>query len=228
MPVALHIAPGATFARWTVVREVDRGSRGRRRYECRCSCGNVAVVSQSNLVSGMSTSCGCRRIEATRSRQTKHGESHRTAEYGVWKGIVRRCTSPTDHAFRHYGGRGITVCERWRCDYLAFLADVGRRPTEKAELDRIDNNRGYEPGNVRWTDRRTQTRNTRANRRLTINGETLCVAAWSERSGVHRSAIFWRLDHGWTPEAAVFAPSMSTDEVCAWMREAHHDKKEAA
>ena len=228
MPVALHIAPGAAFARWTVVREVERGSHGRRRYECRCSCGNVAVVSQSNLVSGMSSSCGCWKSERTRALHTKHGESHRTAEHRIWKGIVRRCTKPTDQAFRHYGGRGITVCERWRSDYLAFLADVGRRPTETAELDRIDNERGYEPANVRWTDRRTQTRNTRANRRITINGETLCVAEWSERSGVHRSAIFWRLDHGWPPEAAVFATSMDRSEVCARMRQARYHRKEAA
>lgn len=228
MPDALNIRPGAVFARWTVVREAERGSHGRRRHECRCSCGRVSVVSQDNLVSGMSSSCGCRKSELMRIRQTKHGESHRTAEHGIWKGIIRRCTSPTDHAFRHYGGRGITVCERWRRDYLAFLADVGRRPTDAAELDRIDNDRGYEPGNVRWTDRRTQTRNTRANRRLTINGETLCVAEWAERSGVHRSAIFWRLDHGWPPDAAVFTPSMSINAVCIRMRQARQAMKEAA
>jgi hypothetical protein len=228
MPAALYVVPGAVFGRWTVSREVARGSHGRRRHECHCSCGRVAVVSQDNLVSGVSTSCGCRRVEVTRARQTKHGESHRTAEHRIWKGLVRRCTKSSDHAFRHYGGRGITVCERWRSDYRAFLADVGRRPAETAELDRIDNDRGYEPGNVRWTDRRTQTRNTRANRRLTIDGITLCVSEWAERSGVSASAIFWRLDAGWSAERAVFSKSMSRDEVCARMREARHTRREAA
>jgi hypothetical protein len=132
----------------------------------------------------------------------RHGRSG-TPEYKAWKSMRQRCLRESDPAYPRYGGRGITICARWG-DFAAFLADMGPR-TEGGTLDRIDNNGNYEPGNCRWTSMKTQARNRRSNRLLTIDGETLCVSAWAERSGTDKGRIVQRIDlQGWTPREAVF------------------------
>jgi hypothetical protein len=98
------------------------------------------------------------------SAQTKtHGESwpYPTPEYMAWSSMLRRCYGVSSPKYRHYGGRGIAVCERWRENYEAFLADVGRRPERGYSIDRIDVNGNYEPRNVRWADAKTQRHNRR-------------------------------------------------------------------
>ncbi|MFF4900539.1 hypothetical protein [Streptomyces sp. NPDC001068] len=107
---------------------------------------------------GKSQSCGCLTREATIRRSTKHGHTG-TSIYWTWADIVGRCTRPSHKRWADYGGRGITVCESW-LTFANFLADVGERPPG-LELDRIDNDRGYEPGNCRWTDRSTNQKNRR-------------------------------------------------------------------
>lgn len=98
------------------------------------------------------------------------------------------------------------MCDLWRRSFEAFIADVGNKPTPEHTLDRIDTNGDYEPANVRWATRKQQARNTRANHRLTFNGETLCLAEWAERMGFKYSTIVMRLKLGWTVEQALTAP----------------------
>ncbi|WP_327421881.1 hypothetical protein OG763_15195 [Streptomyces sp. NBC_01230] len=105
---------------------------------------------------GKTASCGCLRREVTTQRSTTHGYSY-SSEYRTWGDMVARCTNPNHKRWADYGGRGITVCDRWK-NFANFLADMGERPVGR-ELDRIDNNRGYEPDNCRWTDRSTQQKN---------------------------------------------------------------------
>lgn len=138
------------------------------------------------------------------SGKPKHGLSG-IHEYRVWLGIMARCTNPKHPAYPNYGGRGIDICDRWRWDVRAFLADVGTCPAGH-EIDRIDNDRGYEPGNVRWVERKTNDRNRRSNVRLTYGGETLALAEWCERLGLSRSTVQKRLDGGWTVENALGTP----------------------
>jgi hypothetical protein len=144
------------------------------------------------------------------SFKTTHGESFaktRTPEYVAWTNIQQRCTNASGPDFERYGGAGITVCKRWTDSYEAFLADMGRRPSAKHSIDRLDGAKGYEPGNCRWATPTEQARNQKSNRLLTVNGETMCLAAWSERSGIDSALIRKRIDDlGWSVEAAVSTP----------------------
>lgn len=117
----------------------------------------------------------------------------------------RRCTNPRRPQFRYYGGRGIRVCERWR-DFSVFLSDMGERPSPAHSPDRIDNDRGYEPGNVRWATQREQTRNRRTNVIVTAFGRAMTLAAWAEGFGINESTLRERLRRGWLPERAVTQP----------------------
>lgn len=126
----------------------------------------------------------------------------------TWRSMMRRCTYPKHPAFAHYGGRGITVCERWLV-FANFFADMGHKPTSKHSLDRIDNNGDYEPGNCRWATRREQANNTRGNRSVTIAGITLTVPQWSRKLKRDPAVIHARLRAGWNPADAVILKSGS-------------------
>jgi len=133
---------------------------------CRCSCGVARLVKSGSLRSGRSKSCGClsRELVAVRTtnRNTKHGLARAGKHhplFGLWKRMRQRCLDENCDDYPDYGGRGVTVCERWHADFAAFLEDVGPRPSRGHSLDRIDNDRGYEPGNVRWATPVVQARN---------------------------------------------------------------------
>jgi hypothetical protein len=136
----------------------------------------------------------------------KHGARGRTGtttEYKIWCGIITRCTNPRSAGFARYGGRDITICPRWRASFSAFLEDVGARPSRGHSIDRIDNDRGYEPGNVRWVTNSEQQRNRGNNHLLTIAGRTQPLAAWCEETGIGHSTIIRRLRLGWSGESLV-------------------------
>jgi hypothetical protein len=140
--------------------------------------------------------------ERTIHRRTTHGASY-TPEYDIWSGMKARCHTKSHKQYADYGGRGIRVCEGWRASFAAFLRDMGPRPTTEHSLDRIDNDRGYEPGNVRWATDVDQTNNQRTNRKLTHNGETHTLAEWGKRLGIRAGAIQLRLHRGWSVEEAL-------------------------
>ncbi len=156
---------GLVAGRLTVVAEAEPGPppRYRRHYTCRCSCGNVVRRSAVELKNGKSKSCGCLLLEGRRQRAFIHGESLHgdTREYRAWNNIKERCYNPNNPAYADYGARGITMDEEWRTSYTVFLAAVGRCPSPELTLDRIDNDRGYVPGNVRWATRLVQNNNKR-------------------------------------------------------------------
>jgi hypothetical protein len=175
----------------------------------RCDCGKEIPVTVDKLRSGNTKSCGCMRYEWVAESKLKHGGSRRgreLPEYAIWCSMIKRCENPNETHYPHYGGRGITVCERWRNDFAAFLADMGSRPSPQHSIDRIDNDGNYEPGNVRWATDKDQARNTTRNHWITFNGETLCLVAWAERIGMSHVGLLNRLRKGWSIERALTTP----------------------
>lgn len=137
----------------------------------------------------------------------KHGWSH-TPEHNAWQAMRGRCLNPRNRRYHRYGGRGITICERWR-DFANFLADVGPRPSPQHTLDRKDNDGPYDPENCHWSTPVEQARNRGGRRptlRLTWQGETLCVTAWAERVGLSTNQIRNRLRKGWSVHRTLTEP----------------------
>lgn len=202
--------PGDVFSRLTVTGEIERVERyGKnvRAVECRCSCGNIKTILIADLFKQNSRSCGCLQIEratkAMHAKNTKHGESHKTDEYRLWKNIKSRCLNPNVPCYKRYGGRGIGIAKEWEGSFEAFISHIGRRPSKLHTLDRINNAIGYEPGNVRWATQQEQQRNRRDNRFIEHNGERLMVSEWAKKTGVTTSTISRRLKSGWSVEKAL-------------------------
>ena len=132
--------------------------------------------------------------EAHPIRKTDH------IEYTSWASMKRRCGDPENQDYHLYGGRGITVCDRWMKSFYDFMADMGPRPSRKHMLDRKNNDGNYEPGNCRWATPLQSGRNTRKNKRITFSGKTLCLSEWSEETGFSQDVIQARLSRGWSIE----------------------------
>ena len=140
--------------------------------------------------------------------EAMHGQArrgtHRSAEYRSWAHARGRCLNPTDKNYKLYGGRGISMDERWANSFQAFYADMG--PKEPGTtLERIDNDEGYFPGNCRWATMSEQCNNRRSNRLITFRGETMNIKQWANRSGVNRKTLLSRILRGWPAERALIA-----------------------
>lgn len=167
-------------------------------WECVCDCGGVSVVTTGRLRSGNTKSCGCGKYVGFEPyHKITHGQASAqngkpTRIYQIYKSMVRRCTRSADPAYYKYGGRGITVCARWRHSFENFYADMGERPEGKS-LDRIDNDGPYSPENCRWATPLEQGANTRQNRWITAGGMTKHLTGWARHFGVCPSTMWKQL-----------------------------------
>ncbi len=132
-----------------------------------------------------------------------HGRSLEPT-YFIWLQMHNRCKNPKHRQYRDYGGRGISVCQRWK-NYVAFMDDMGPRP-DGLTLERVDNSLGYGPDNCHWASHETQNRNTRRNVRIHYLGLSLCVGEWAVRLGIPEHTIHTRLKLGWDAEKALTTP----------------------
>ena len=196
---------GEKIGRLNVIEGIHKPGIERLFYRCICECGKEIISGAQALRRGNTRSCGCLRDQKIKELNFQHGMSH-TPMHNRWWSMIQRCTDKNCKAYPAYGGRGITVCERWM-DFNNFLEDVGFPPSENMSLDRIDNNGNYDPGNVKWSTKSEQANNRRSNRMITCDGKTKTVAEWSRISGIPVSAIFDRISRGWEPARAVTQPS---------------------
>lgn len=145
-----------------------------------------------------------------RPRKSKHGFARRgqhILEWDRWMAMISRCTNPSASNYSRYGGRGIQVCEKWRNSFTEFFRDVGKAPSRNHTLDRIDNMRGYEPGNVRWATRSEQQNNRRGNCLVTYNGQTFTVTQWSRLCGINQRTLDHRIKSNWPLDEAMNTPA---------------------
>lgn len=219
LPVRIKDETGNVYGKLTVLEYVPSG--GGTRWKCQCECGNIRDVLGKELRSGHVKSC------SRSCTQTVHGFGRRNAqwtpEYRCWINIKSRCYDKSKKHYHNYGGRGITVCDRWKESFEHFLADMGTRPTPKHSIDRINNDGNYScgkcgqclangwPMNCRWATRAIQDSNKSTNRWITHNGETRTLEQWATIIGVTSMAIHCRIKRGDSIERALRPKSRSMD-----------------
>jgi hypothetical protein len=175
----LNDLTGQKFNRLKVISRANNLS-GKTAWNCVCDCGNESIVNGRDLKNGHTKSCGCLAIET----RTTHGLS-KSPEYQVWRAMRSRCLSDNDPRYHDYGGRGITVCDRWNNSFEAFIEDMGMRPSNDLTLERIDNEKGYFPANCRWATWSDQIRN----QRVRANNNSGLTGVNQTRAGKWRARI---------------------------------------
>lgn len=200
---------GNKYGRLTVIAFVSVRLPHMTMWLCECECGIRKILSRRTLRGGNSKSCGCYRDEKTAAvgrAQRRHG-LWRSAEYRSWGAMLQRCSNPKYPWYHRYGGRGVHVCAEWHA-FEKFYQDMGPRPGSEYSLERIDNDKGYEPSNCKWATKKEQSDNRYNTHRFTFNGQTKTLAEWAETLGIKRETLYTRLiTRGWSIEKALTKPT---------------------
>lgn len=183
----LDVKKGYTYNNLKIIKEVDGSDNGkkRRRFLCKCDCGNKTVVLLDTLRTGHTKSCGCRRGEVH--------ESSSTRQYRIWQGIKRRCYYKKGEDYPRYGGRGIKVCDRWKYSFSNFWNDMNDGYKQDLSLDRINNDGDYCKENCKWSTNTEQSRNRRGNIFVSINGVKISFTELSEFFGIRTQKLYDRI-----------------------------------
>ena len=198
------IKEGQRFGRLVILKELPfkylPNGRRVRNFLCKCDCGNIKDVSINHLCYGGTKSCGCLTIKYPKGITS-------SALYRKWAAMKQRCFNPKLPNYKDYGGRGITMCDEWRWDFMAFRKwSLENGYSRELSIDRIDNDGNYEPSNCRWATRKEQMNNRRCTHYLTFRGETHTIQEWSKIQKIKKSTIEMRLRMGWSVEKTLSAP----------------------
>ena len=199
---------GKKFGRLTVVK-LAYIKNGRTYWKCKCQCGNIHFAKGVFLTFGCTKSCGC----LQRTVNLQHG-MYKTRFYKIWKDMKIRCLNKNNHAFQDYGGRGITVCKQWlkfenfhNDMYKSYKEHCDKYDKNNTSIDRINNNGSYCKKNCKWSTRIEQMNNTRHNRFLSHNGQTLTIAQWCKKLNFKKHILNTRLNrYGWSISKTLTTP----------------------
>jgi hypothetical protein len=184
---------GKICGQWTVVDIASSDNNGVS-WNCICSCGRYGVVKGVALRNGHSTQCkSC----STTNQRTRHGHAktnNLTPTFRSWLNMRSRCLSHSDSRYKDYGGRGITVCDRWKESFEAFLEDMGLRPSRGHSIERVDNNGHYDPGNCRWATRKEQQNNRKNTRFILLDGDRVALTDAARSLGVRKDTLRYYAD----------------------------------
>jgi hypothetical protein len=195
---------GQTFGRLTVLHLDTIAPPARTMWVCMCDCGVPCSVYRGHLRNGHTTSCGC----VNRERITTQGGGHKNIAYPSWLAMVSRCTNKKQANYVNYGAKGIAVCDEWHYDFQAFLTYIGPRPSRSYTIDRIDNTKGYEPGNVRWATGPQQNANRSCATMVNYEGKYQSLSLLAHAHGMDRKKVGIRVVHqGWSVHDALHTPT---------------------
>lgn len=183
------------FGKWTVVQFNGYSKWNCPQWLCICECGYSGVIIAPALLNGKSNCC-------KHCRGKKHGLS-RHPLYSVWEGMLRRCNNKKSKNYKHYGGRGVRVCERWH-QFINFYNDVIVGYQQGLKLDRTNNDGNYEPDNIKWSTQKEQINNRRNTIILTIGGVSANIEEWSKLSGTLIQTIYTRYFRGYSDGECVY------------------------
>lgn len=182
---------GMTFGRLKVL-EFSYKKRNANFWKVACACGTIKILSVLNFKYGNTKSCGCLKSETISKAKKTHGHSViKSDEYRAWKHLRGRCCNPNNHKYPNYGGRGIKVCDRWM-KFENFLEDMGKKPTPKHSVDRINNHGDYEPNNCRWATNKEQSRNRTDNLYLETDYGKMILADACAKYKIGRHLLYYR------------------------------------
>lgn len=206
---------GQRCGRLTVLGMAEK--RGKQpRWYCVCDCGQRTVVAGPDLRDGHTQSCGCLSADINTAVFVTHGATigkaaggRASPEFIVWSSMLTRCRNPRSKTFKHYGGRGVRVCERWQGSFENFLADMGPRPSIDHCIDRVDPDGNYEPSNCRWHPKSERNRNKRNSAWLELDGKRMLAIDWARELRISHATLFYRLKK-WGLRRALTTPGDSS------------------
>lgn len=197
------LQPVQKFGRLTVISKDE--TKKKQYYICKCECGKEKSIYKLSLTKGITTSCGCfqkEKVKLIGLKNKKHCLVN-TRIYRIWGGIKSRCLNKNSHIYKYYGGRGITVCNEWKNNFMSFYNwAMNNGYKDNLTIDRIDVNGNYEPSNCRWASIKTQERNRRNNRLIIYKGNKYCLSEISELLKIRNNTLHYRLKAGWSFEKA--------------------------
>ena len=193
---------GLRFGRWVVLKYL-----GSETWLCKCDCGTVKKVKGRNLREGESLSCGCLHKEIVGKNSTTHGKS-KTRLYKIWCNMKCRCYTPSSTKYEMYGGRGISVCNEWKANFMNFYVwAMANGYRDDLSIDRINSDGNYEPNNCRWATYKVQGNNTNQNHVITFKGKSQTLAEWADELGFSYKVLSERIRRRWSIKRALTTPT---------------------